>query len=396
MNGLREHVPYAACAAAGLLLRFHALGGQPLDAAEASASLPAWHAAAGASPAAALLDPPVSAALFGLQSALFWIAGGGEAVARVPAAMGGGLVVLLPWILRSALGRPFSIALAVLLALDPIAVGYARRADGTILSAAAAWTLILFAMGEPAPRIRRVRRVVLPVAAGLLVASGPLAWDLLPPLVLFLVALIPGPARHATSSRPVLVAVTAALLVATAGFAHLHGAQYVSSGLTAWLDAWQTSGDLSVGGWWAAVLRLEALPLAAGLAGAASMTLWRSAEGSPAPFDRRAAAVLAFWGLWGAALTLRDGREFSVWLVLQPPLLLGAAALAARRTVFRSRLALVAVTVLAFAWVGASVKVAAGRAPAFARAADGVSTAPSDPVLRWRVRVDASGGSVDR
>ena len=337
----------------------------------------------------------MSAALFGLQSALFWIAGSGDAVARMPAAMGGWLVVLLPWLLRSALGRPFSIALAVLLALDPIAVGYARRADGAILSAAAAWTMILFAMGPPAG-IRCGRAFVLPVAAGLLVASGPLAWDLLPPLVLFLIALIPLSARRAASSRPVLVATTAALLVATAGFAHLHGAQYVSSGLTAWFDAWQTSADLSVGGWWSAVLTLEALPLAAGLAGAASLAVRPSAEGSPAPFDRRAATLLAFWGLWGSALSLRESRELSMWLVLQPPLLLGAAALAARPAVFRSRLALVAVTVLAFAWVGASVKVAAGRAPAFARAADSVSAAPSDPVLRWRLRVDASGGSVDR
>lgn len=396
MSGLREHAPYAAAAAAGLLLRFHTLGGQPLDAAEASASLAAWHAAAGASAPGTLLGPPVSAALFGLQAALFWITGSGDAVARMPAAIAGWLVVLLPWILRSALGRPFSIALAVLLALDPIAVGYARRADGAILSAAAAWTMILFAMGAQTPLIRRVRTFVLPVAAGLFVVSGPLAWDLLPPLVLFLIALIPVSARAATSSRPALVATTAALLVATAGFAHLHGAQYVSSGLTAWLDAWHASAGLSVGAWWSAVLRLEALPLAAGLAGAASIAVWPSAEGSPAPFDRRAATVLGFWALWGAALSLREGRELSVWLVLQPPLLLGAAALAGRPAVYRSPLALVAVTALAFAWVGAGVKVAAGRAPAFARAADGVSAMPSDQLLRWRLRADASGGSVDR
>lgn len=395
MTGLREHAPYAACAAAGLLLRVHALGGLPLDAAEASASLVAWHAAAGASPPGALLDPPVSAALFGLQSALFWIAGSGDAMARVPGAVGGWLVVLLPWMLRSALGRPFSIALAALLALDPIAVGYARRADGAILSAAAAWTMILFAMGT-AGGMGRARTFALPVAAGLLVASDPLAWDLLPPLVLFLIVRIPIGARHATSSGPVLVAATAALLVATAGFAHLHGAQYVSSGFTAWLHAWQTSAQLTVGGWWSAVLRLEALPLAAGLAGAATIAVWPAGGGSPAPFDRRAATVLAFWGLWGVALSLREGRELSVWLVLQPPLLLGAAALAARPAAFGSRLALAAVTVLAFAWIGASVKVAAGRAPAFAPAADGMSAAPSGAVLEWRRRVDAFGGSVAR
>jgi hypothetical protein len=81
-------------------------------------------------------------------------------------------------------------------------------------------------------------------------------------------------------------------------------------------------------------------------------------------------AGLVMWLLWGVIVALRPGRSLSAWLVLQPPLFLGASCLAARIAAAtreagrpRTRLApwaaaLSALAVLQFA--GAGVQVAAG------------------------------------
>jgi predicted membrane-bound mannosyltransferase len=183
-----ERMLYAGLLAAALALRLHHLGEDPLSAAEAAQTWPAWTRALGDSGMAPLeLDLPVSALLFALQSSLFWILGaGGDAVARGPSAVVGGLLVLVPWLLRPVLGRATAVVLAALLAVDPVLIALSRRVDSAILTGFAALLTVACVLraetddltGRPDSRSRRwLSRAA--VAAGILLVSGPQFWNVL-------------------------------------------------------------------------------------------------------------------------------------------------------------------------------------------------------------------------
>ncbi len=123
---------YGVIALVGVLLRFVLLGNAPLAPFEAANSWSAWLAAT-ATPVA---DVPAvqSALLYGLQSLLFFVAGGSDWLARLAPALAGVAVVLLPWFWRSWLGRVPALALALLFAVDPWLVAFSRTADGVSLT----------------------------------------------------------------------------------------------------------------------------------------------------------------------------------------------------------------------------------------------------------------------
>ncbi|MCC7242875.1 MAG: glycosyltransferase family 39 protein [Acidobacteria bacterium] len=316
-NIVWEDAPYAVCGLAALLLRLPALDRWPLSAAEAVSAWTAWRLAQGDGPVIPLLDqPPASAALFGLQSALFWFVGGGDYVARLAPALAGAAVVAVAWLLRRRLGRTASIALAVLLAGDPLSVGYSRLGDGAVLVSTACWVVfagLIVLADEPTPRVRAVWIDGVSIAAGFALAAGPLVWDLGPPLVVSVLVLRPRRPIPVGRRHGVLAGATA-LMVATSGLTQWDGPPLVSASAGGWLHQWTRPLGIPLGELWASLLGYEMLPLMLGIGG---LLAARSRRNSP---------VLAGWLVWACLLTLRPGRTPAAWLVMAPPLMLSAAS----------------------------------------------------------------------
>lgn len=417
---LGGHAPFAACLAAAVALRTHALDRVPLSSAEAVSAWAAWSTVGAQASAMPLLDaPPQSALLFGLQCALFWLTGAGDAIARMAPALAGAAAVVMPWLLRPTLGQTAALALAVFLALDPLQVGYARLADGAVLASTACWVVVagLLALDElpDGPRAAAWRRGMV-MAAALAVAAGPVGWDLFLPLLACLAW------RHrGHGSDPVLtprvaaLAASVVLLVATSGLAQWEGPSLMSAGVTGWLSRWYQPSGLSFADLWISILRYETFPLMLGVGGL--IVSW----------SRRWSPLLLAWMAGGFVLTLRPGRSMETWLVLAPPLLVSAScavrwlvaslrAPASRLTWVSTRVAAAAIVILVGQFVHGAFDVASRRhdshfqpyaahtEPAVRllaadvarmqrrRAADGrlpvevVTPRAADPVLAWYLR----------
>jgi len=356
----REHAPYVLLGAAALLLRLPALDRAPLSSAEAASAWVAWGLAHGDVSRIAQLDqPPLSAALLGLQTALFWLVGGEDRVARLAPALIGAAVVVIAWLLRRLLRRTASIALAALLAFDPLSVGYSRLADGAMLVATASWVVIaalLVLAGTPTPGERAAWRTGLALAVGVALASGPLVWDLLPPLLAVALAVRPRRPIPGVRNHVVLVA-AAASMVATSGLTQWAGPPLVATSLGAWLREWAPVRSMPPGDLWLSLLGYETLPLALGLGGL--LATW----------SRPVSPILAGWLVWGCLLTLRGAPTPAAWLVIAPPLLLSAASAISqlasavrtpdtRLTTMATRAALVATLVLCARFVHGAFEIA--------------------------------------
>jgi predicted membrane-bound mannosyltransferase len=336
-----EHLPFAVCFVVGALLRLGELGVAPLSSAEAAAAWAAWSSAT-AEPGAVsfLIQSPNSAALFGLQYALFWLTagGGGDVAARIFPAFAGCAMILLPWLARRSLGRAVSLSLAALLAIDPWLAGYSRLGDGAILAAASAWTvvvgrIVLTSAADGGSSRRRGWVVAVTMAAGLLLVSGPVAWDFLPPVALAWALIETGPAAsrranvHVARDGRWTLMLVGAIGFATSGFVQWQGPRLWSAGLQQWLSEW--SGGASP----AMLDLLLRYQLLAFILGAAGLISWLISIGRAAPsrlpssivFNRRLFVVLTLWLVWGCLVMLRPGRPPSVWLVVQLPMLLGGA-----------------------------------------------------------------------
>ena len=181
-----EHLLYAIFVATALLIRFVGLGAEPLSPTESAAAWSAWLAINAQSVASA--PAPQSALLYGVQSLLFWIAGGGDILARAIPALAGAALVLLPWFWRAWIGRTAALVVAVIFALDPWLMAFSRRSDSAILSiflALLALTALWQWRVQPDPqRSLRWERTAA-VAIALLMTSGPAAWSFLPVLIAF-------------------------------------------------------------------------------------------------------------------------------------------------------------------------------------------------------------------
>ena len=263
-----EQALYGLLLLAALLLRFLRLGSAaPLNPLEAGQAWVAWAGAFGHDGMLpALAHSPL---LYTTQRFLFWLTdGGGDGWVRVFPALAGGLLVLLPWLLRDALGKPAALLLALLLALDPWLLTFSRIGDGAIFSAALGLLLLAGCVraGELSPNGRRA----MAVAAGLFLISGPLAWLLLPVLI-GAVALFGGASLWPSeqSERAQLLSIAGVTIVAgSTGFlAHWEGLGVISTSLTVALDSLRSDAGYSLG--WA-LLRLavdQPLALVLGLSG---------------------------------------------------------------------------------------------------------------------------------
>lgn len=113
-----------------------------------------------------------------LQAALFSIGGSNNVLARLPAAIAGVTLVMLPMIGRDQLGRARALIFSMLLALSPTIWFESRSVDGAVI----AWCLALYLLLQPKNRYASA------AAAGLLAACGADAF--LPALSLLVVRVL--------------------------------------------------------------------------------------------------------------------------------------------------------------------------------------------------------------
>ena len=126
-----ERAAYLAVALLALLVRLFNLGLHPLSPLEAHQALAAWQLAQGQ---AVGMVSGVSPLLLSLNHVFFLLAHGSDALARFAPALAGAALVLLPYGLRPELGRRAALGSALLLALSPTAVVFARTVDGHSLA----------------------------------------------------------------------------------------------------------------------------------------------------------------------------------------------------------------------------------------------------------------------
>ena len=126
-----ERAAYIAVAFLALLIRLFNLSLHPLSPPEAHQALAAWQLAQGQ---AVGMVSGVSPLLLSLNHLFFLLAHGSDALARFAPALAGAALVLLPYGLRPELGRRAALGSALLLALSPTAVVFARTVDGHSLA----------------------------------------------------------------------------------------------------------------------------------------------------------------------------------------------------------------------------------------------------------------------
>jgi hypothetical protein len=158
-----EHIVYLALFFLALGFRLIGLGSIPLSDHEAAFALPALQASKGLG--ASFLSQP---GYISLTSLLFFLFGSSDWLARLIPALAGSLMVYVPFLFRSKLGRRSGIALAVLLAIDPGLLAFSHTADGTTLTLA----FSLLAAGL----LFNGQMVAAGICAGLALLGGPLLW----------------------------------------------------------------------------------------------------------------------------------------------------------------------------------------------------------------------------
>jgi hypothetical protein len=289
-----EAAAFGLVAVVAAAVRLYDLGGPALAPAEAPSAAIAWSVARGeraldpADPAWSQASPLLTSA----QLLTFGLLGGsGEAAARLPSALAGTALCLLPWLVRRRLGMRTALVLAAVIALDPLCVEAGRRADGAEMAA--------FLGAAVIAGLRRAWWGFAAAAAGLLLVAGAAAWTIAP--VVALVCLLDRPSVGARVGPLAAVAGTAALLGASGFLAAWALVGGVSASLTSWLAAWSSADAFGSGpASWPGALLGDPLPFVLG--GAGLLWLIRS---------RRLGAVaviVASLG-WTARLAVRPGGD---------------------------------------------------------------------------------------
>jgi hypothetical protein len=222
--------------AAGILRLFE-LGAGPLSPAEAAE---AWAALGGEAAGAS------SALVLGINRALFWVFGAGDAVARLLPALIGIALPLVAWLLVPIIGRRGALVSAALLALSPSLVLFSRTVSGVMpgLAAALVWLVALWRYRDEGGG----RWLVIGgIALGAGLAAGPAF--ITTALLILAASWAAHPAGFADLWRPLAawrvwgIALAAALLGSTTLFAYPDGLGAVAGGLEAWI------GGFGIGSW---------------------------------------------------------------------------------------------------------------------------------------------------
>jgi uncharacterized protein (TIGR03663 family) len=120
------------------VLRFWALGSQPLQEKEAGIALDAWRFYTGGAASIRGHSP----LLFHGTTLFYALFGAGDYVARMLPALAGTLMVGLPYLLRPRLGRRGALLTAAFLAVSPSFLFFSRQLNGDIVAAAACLALV--------------------------------------------------------------------------------------------------------------------------------------------------------------------------------------------------------------------------------------------------------------
>lgn len=337
-----ERVLYGLLILIAVAMRFYMLGVKPLNPSEAALAWRAWLDAL----AMHVPEPPLpnSPLFYTLQRFVFWLTdGGSDAWARFIPALAGTGMVALAWWFRSWLGRTGALLLALLLAIDPWLLAFSRHGDSTaltffvgmlVLAALMALSRLGSSQWQEASTGRQPWLWVLALGSGLLLVSGPQAWNWLLVLLLFWalflrptdVNLWPGSAPERATLLGLFVG--ALLLGATGWLVHPQGLGYVSSSLTTWLAQFG-SGSVHYPLQWSFLRLLVDQPLLVILGTAGLVYQWMEPRGGrtleAVDGRRRWALFLTLWVAWGDVLLLLPGRDPGALLWLGFPLLLASA-----------------------------------------------------------------------
>ena len=303
------------------VLRLWNLEASPLSAREAAQAVAAFNGApipAGGSPL-----------LFGINQLLFGLFGTtvNDSGVRLAAALIGTIMVLLPILFRSHIGRYGALAAALMLAISPTLVAASRSLDGSIVAAACALAVIGFGLRYFTAQ-KRIDLIGLAISIGLGLTSGA-------GLITIGLVLIPAlwivyrwiasdddraklqQLRHEehTLRDAVLIGGVTCILAATALFLRPMGLANVPESVSAWLGAWSAMDSMGALRLFQILLVYEPLIVLFGLA-SLIMSL------------RRLTGLIMLLSMWtiGAFIValLQPGRQvFDLALVLTPLALLG-------------------------------------------------------------------------
>lgn len=303
---LTTHGPFVVLTVVGLWLRLAGLERLPLSPAEAAHALAAWAAVAGGAPPDTVAASPL---LFGLQYGLFTAVGASDTVARLGPAIAGASAMAVPWCLRRVLGQPVAVALAALLAFDPLSIAWARTGSGAALTGAALWftmagALLVQAGAARAGAVQSLAAVVTGVF------TGPLAWGGVPIWAWASYDTWALPGRR--WRRGLVGAVVAGLAVMIRFGSTSSGAAFLPASLAHAIDAETGSAAMPVLVLGRAILADEILPI----------TLAAGAAFTPGGAGTRLAVG---WLLLAATALLVPARDGGSWLLAAPAVLLLAA-----------------------------------------------------------------------
>lgn len=319
-----EHLLYGLALLLAAALRLFTLGAMPLHLHEAQNAWLAWLFATGQH--VQQNAAPVSALYHTLQALIFLPGFTGDAVARFVPAVAGIALVALPWWWRGWLGRHTALLLTFLFALDPWMIAYSRLADGTMLSIFLGMFLLTAILQQPADvESRNAWCFRAAIAAGLLLASGPLAWSFVPIVVVALLLIDPE-RRSQLLARNQLVWSIATLLVAASGLLfnpQLLGA--VSRSLSLWLAGLTSSANDYPLSWW--LVRLWAdQPLLVVFGAIGFLLLLRQIRSDVEDIDgANEKWLILIWLVWGVLLGIAPGRSPLALPMIGLPLLFMAA-----------------------------------------------------------------------
>ena len=325
-----EHLLYAAILLTAIGVRFVGLADTLLAPDESAASWIAWLAATQTTVAGA--PAPASALLYGTQSLLFWMVGSSDFLARVVPALASTATVLLPWFWRAWLGRWAALTVALLFAVDPWLTAWGRRADGSalaillgLLAIMAIWHWRSAPTAASSWRWACTGAMVL----GLLLTSGPLAWGMLPVVLIFAgVYVWPGgghSARVRVQASWLLWFAMGLGLGATGLVLRPEAVGALSTSVSAWFGA--LASEAANPAMWPFVRLVFDQPLLAvfGLLGLALLTLDARRRNLSA-----LALVVWLWLAWALLTWLLPGRQPMVLPLAALPLAISAGYLAGR------------------------------------------------------------------
>jgi uncharacterized protein (TIGR03663 family) len=312
---------YAAILGVAAVLRLWNLEASPLSTREAAQAMAAFNGVA--------MPTGGSPLLFGINQLLFGLFGAtvNDSGVRLAAALIGTLMVLLPFLFRSAIGRYGALAAALMLALSPTLVAASRSLDGSIVAAACALAAIGFGLRYFTAQ-KWIDLIGLAISIGLGLTSGSglitIALVLIPALVIAYYWIASEEdrgkvhqLRHEahTLRDAVLIGGVTCMLAATTLLLRPTGLANVPESVSAWLGAWSAVDSIGALRLFQILLVYEPLIVLFGLAGLI-MSL------------RRLSGLIMLLSVWmiGAFIValLQPGRQvFDLALVLTPLALLG-------------------------------------------------------------------------